>query len=78
MRLTTDFGGKIMAKWERINNKHSHSHLSYSHSDPIPISSSNLIPIPMGIPREGWESRISYSHAHFYLEACNTVEHDLV
>ena len=50
--------GKIMTKWEHINNKHFHSHLSYSHSRPIPISLSNLVSIPshgnssggMGIP----------------------------
>ena len=56
-----DFGGKIMTKWEHImpNNKRSHSHLSYSH--PIPINLSSLVPIPIGIPREGWESRISHS-----------------
>ena len=53
MKSNTDFGGKIMTKWKHINNKRSHSHLSYSHSRPIPISLSNLVPIPMGIPREG-------------------------
>ena len=53
-----------MIKWEHINNKHSHFHLSYSHSRPIPISLSNLVPIIMGIPWEGWESHISHSHAH--------------
>ena len=43
-----------MAKWEHINNnKLSHSHLSYSYSSLTPISLSNLIPIPMRIPREG-------------------------
>ena len=58
-----------MTKREYISNKHSrrHSHLSYSHSRPISISLSNLVPIPMRIPREGWESRISHSHAHLYL-----------
>ena len=55
-----------MTKWEHINNKSSHSHLSYSHSRPIPSSLSNLVSIPMGIPQEGWEFRISHSHAHLY------------
>ena len=59
MRSNIDFGEKIMTKWEHINNKRSHSHLSKSHSRPILISLSNLVPVPMGIPREGWESRIS-------------------
>ena len=49
-----NFQGIIMAKWEHYNNKCFHSNLSYSHSCPIPISLSNLVPIPMGIPREGW------------------------
>ena len=53
-----------MTKWEHINNKRFHSHLSYSHSRSILICLSNLVPIPMGIQREGWESRIYYSHAH--------------
>ena len=53
-----------MTKWEKINNKRSHSHLSYSH--PIPISLRNLVPIPMGIPLKGWESRISHSHAYLH------------
>ena len=57
-----------MAIWEHINNKRSHSHLSYSHSRPIPISLGNLVPIPMGIPRDEWESRIFHSHAHLYLK----------
>ena len=56
-----------MNKWEHINNKGSYSYLSYSHSRPIPIILSNLVPIPIEIPREGWESRISYSHVHLYL-----------
>ena len=64
MRLNINFVGKIMTKWAHINNKHSHSHLSYSHSRPIPISLSNLVLISMRVPREGWESRISHSHAH--------------
>ena len=55
-----------MTKWEQINYKRSHSHLSYSDSRSIPISLSNLVFIPMGIPREGWESRISHFHTHFY------------
>ena len=58
-----------MTKWELINNKRSHSHLSYSYSCLIPISLRNLAPIPMGILREGWESRISHSNAHLY--TCN-------
>ena len=62
--IFTDYGVKIMIKWEHINNKRSHSHLSYSHSRPIPISFSNLVPIPMRIPRKGWEFRISHSHAY--------------
>ena len=64
MMTNTDFLRKIMTKWEHISNKRSHSHLSYSHSRPIPISLSNLVPIPIGIPREGWEHCIPYSHAH--------------
>ena len=32
--LYTDFWGKIMTKWDHINNKRSHSHLSYS----IPVA----------------------------------------
>ena len=39
-------------KYTHIKNKRSYSHLSYSHSFSIPISFSNLIPIPMDIPRE--------------------------
>ena len=53
-----------MTKWEYVNNKRSYSHLSYSHSRPIPISLSHLVPIPMGIPREEWESRIFHFRAH--------------
>ena len=62
---TQSFEGKIKRKH---NNKSSHSLLSYSHSRLIPISLSNLVPIPMGIPREGWESRISHSQAHLYFK----------
>ena len=40
--------------------------LNYSNSRPIHISLGNLIPIPMGIPREEWESHISHSHTHLY------------
>ena len=54
MRSNTDFEGKIITKWEHINNKRPHSHENYSHSRPIPISLSNLVPIRMGIPRERW------------------------
>ena len=60
------FEGKIMTKRERMKTKRSRSQLSYSHSRPIPTSLSNLVPIPMGILRDGWESHISLSHAHFY------------
>ena len=59
-RFNTDFEGKIMTKREYINHKRFHSHLSHSHSHPIPIILSNLI--PMVIPREGWESRISHAY----------------
>ena len=67
MRSNTDFGGKIMTKWEHINNKRSHnkrshSHLNCSHSHSISFSVSNLVPILMGIPREGWEYHISHAH----------------
>ena len=64
MMSNTDFEGKILTKWEYINNKRSHSHLSYFHSCFIPISLNNLVPILMEIPRGGWESRISHCHAH--------------
>ena len=57
--------GKLLSKWAHINNKRSLSHLSYCRSCPFPISLSNLVTISMGIPRKGWESRISHSHAHF-------------
>ncbi len=64
MRSNTDFGGKIMAKWEHINNKRFYSHLCYSHYHPIPFGLCNLVPIPIRIPREGWVSRKSYCHIH--------------
>ena len=41
-----------------MNNERSHFHLSYFHSRLIPINLSNLVPISIGIPREGWESHI--------------------
>ena len=53
MTSITDFEGKIMTKWEYINNKRSRSHLSYSHSLHIPFSLNNFVSIPMGIPRKG-------------------------
>ena len=56
-----------MIEREHINNKRSHFHLSYFHSRPISISLSNLVPIPMGILRERWESRIFHSHSHLYM-----------
>ena len=60
-----------MNKWEHTNNTCSQSHLSYSHSCPIPICLNNLVPIPMGMPREGGESRNYHSCAHlYYLPIC--------
>ena len=53
MRSNTDFGGKIITKWEYIKNKRSYFHLSYSHSRLISISLSSLVPIPMRIHSHG-------------------------
>ena len=79
MRSNTDFGGKIMNKWEQINNKRSHSHLSYSHSRPIPISLSNLVPHShwnptggMGIPHFPFPC-ISLLHSAHSYPFCNFV-----
>ena len=55
MRSNTDFGGKLITKWERKKIKRSHSLMCSYHSHPITISLSNLAPTPMGILREGWE-----------------------
>ena len=54
-----------MTKWENISNKRSYTHLSYSHFRPSSISLSYVV--PMGIPREGWEYRISHSHTRLNL-----------
>ena len=55
----TDFGGKIMTKWEHINNKRSYSYLSYSHSRHISFSLSNLVSIPIGM-NGAVQTQISY------------------
>ena len=49
MRSNTDFGGKIMTKWEHINNKRSHFHRSYPQPVPFPLVSAFRFPFP-------WES----------------------